>query len=260
MAIKVANYTFSSWLRKGIANRITEPDNLGAGATAIKERSHVPIDVLLNTESVHKEFALIGPGDILGINPRMVVRTEPLNWITNFEPNYLSFIEFYEEDFLWRYTPAAANDKRLRPWLALLVLKEADKPDDSEFTKNEKRLPLPSVTVKSADSLPPHDQTWAWAHVHTNQGYENATEFEQFLLSLHDLNHPNSDKIISRLLSPRKLDHDQAYRAFVVPAFETGRLAGLGQNVSNIPAQQPAWTAGAGNVEFPIYYEWYFRT
>ena len=260
MAIKVANYTFSSWLRKGIANRITEPDNLGAGATAIKERSNVPIDVLLNTDTVHKEFALIGPGDIIGINPQMVVRTEPLNWITNFEPNYLAFIEFYDEDFLWRYTPAGANDKRLRPWLALLVLKEGAKPDDSEFTKNEKRLPLSSVTVKSADALPPHDQTWAWGHVHTNEGYNNATEFEQFLLSLHDLNNPNADKIISRLMSPRKLDPDQAYRAFVVPAFETGRLAGLGQDVSNIAAQQPAWTAGAGNVELPIYYEWYFRT
>jgi hypothetical protein len=260
MAIKVANYTFSSWLRKGIANRITEPDNLGAGGTAIKERSHVPIDVVLNTDTVHKEFALIGPGDILGINQQMIVRTEPLNWITNFEPNYLAFIEFYEEEFLWRYTPAAANDKRLRPWLALLVLKEAPKPEDSEFTKNEKRLPLPSVTVKSADTFPPHDQAWAWGHVHTNQGYNNATEFEQFLLSLHDLNNPNADKIISRLVSPRKLDPDQAYHAFVVPAFETGRLAGLGQDVSNVPAQQPAWTVGAGNVEFPIYYEWYFRT
>jgi len=131
MAIKVANYTFSSWLRKGIANRITETDNLGAGATATKERSTVPLDVILNTETVHKDFSLIGPGDIIGINPQVVVRTEPLNWITNFEPNYLSFVEFYEEDFLWRYTPAAANDKRLRPWIALLILKEGATPDQS---------------------------------------------------------------------------------------------------------------------------------
>jgi hypothetical protein len=261
MALKVANYTFSSWLRKGIANRITEPDNLGTAASATKERSKVPIDVVLNTDTVHKEFALIGPGDIIGINHQMVVRTEPINWITNFEPNYLAFIEFYDEDFIWRYTPARANDKRLRPWLALLVLKEADKPDDSEFTKDERRLPLPTVTVKSADTLPPPDQSWAWGHVHTNEGYNNATEFEQFLLSLHDLNNPNADKIISRLMSPRKLDHDQAYRAFLVPAFETGRLAGLGQDVSTVDAQQPAWTiGGGGNVEFPIYFEWYFRT
>lgn len=260
MAIKVANYTFSSWLRKGIANRIVEVDNLGAGPSAVKERANVPVDVVLNTETIHKEFALIGPGDIIGINPQMVVRTEPINWITNFEPNYLTFVEFYEEDFLWRYTPAGASGKRLRPWLALLVLKEGEKPEESEFTKNERRLPLPTVTVKSADALPPHDQAWAWAHVHTNEGYANATEFEKFLLSLHDLNNPNADKIISRLVSPRKLEHDQAYRAFVVPAFETGRLAGLGQDVSNTGAQQPSWAVGAGNVEFPIYYEWYFRT
>ena len=260
MAIKVANYTFSSWLRKGIANRITETDNLGAGATATKERSTVPLDVILNTETVHKDFSLIGPGDIIGINPQVVVRTEPLNWITNFEPNYLSFVEFYEEDFLWRYTPAAANDKRLRPWIALLILKEGATPDQSEFTKNEKRMPVSTVTVKSGGALPPHDQTWAWAHVHTNEGYANATEFEQFLLSLHDLNNPNADKIICRLVNPRKLDPNQAYRAFIVPAFETGRMAGLGQDVSNIAAQQPSWVAGAGNLELPIYYEWYFRT
>ncbi len=260
MAVKVANYTFSSWLRKGIANRIIEVDNLGTAASAIKERSQVPIDVVLNSEPIHKEFALLGPGDIIGINHQMVVRTEPINWITNFEPNYLAFVEFYDEDFVWRYTPARANDKRLRPWLALLVLKQEDDPDESEFTKDEKRLPLPTVTVKTAAALPPPDQSWAWAHVHTNQGHENATEFEEFLLSLHDLNNPNADKIISRLMSPRKLEQNQAYRAFVVPAFETGRLAGLGQDVSNVDAQQPAWTAGAGNVEFPIYYEWYFRT
>ena len=37
-----------------------------------------------------------------------------------------------------------------------------------------------------------------------------------------------------RLFSPRKLDADTAYRAFVVPAFETGRLAGLADDPSSI--------------------------
>jgi hypothetical protein len=260
MAITVANYTFSSWLRKGIGNRIIEPDSLGAGATPTKERAAIPIDVVLNGAGLHKDFSLIGPGDIIGINPAVVVRTEPLHWITNFEPNYLTFVEFYEEDFLWRYTPAGANDKRLRPWVALLVLKDADTPDKAEFTKNVNRLPVATVTVKSGDSLPPHDQSWAWAHVHINEGYNNATEFEQFLLSLHDLNNPNADKIICRLMNPRQLQANQAYRAFIVPAFETGRLAGLGQDVTNIPAQQTSWVQGAGNLELPIYYEWSFRT
>src|SRR5947207_8344507 len=245
MTITIARYTFRSWLRKGLGNQISETDHLGAGTSAVKERSIVPIDVTLNTEIVHKDFALIGPGDIIGLIPQMVVRTEPQPWVTNFEPNYLAFIEFYDEDVLWRYTPARANDKRLRPWLALLVLEEGATPEASEFTRNDRRLPLPSVVVKTAEALPPHNQTWAWAHVHTNAGYDTATEFEQFLLSLHDLNSPNADKIICRLMSPRKLKPDLAYHAFLVPAFETGRLAGLGQDVSNIEAQQPAWNTGA---------------
>src|SRR6266498_4476640 len=211
MDITVARYTFSSWLRKGLSNRITDIDHLGSGTSPIKERSHIPIDVSLNTQTIHKEIALLGPGDIIGINPQIVVRTEPLTWVTNFEPNYLAFIEFYDEDFLWRYTPAQANGQRLRPWLALLVLEQGSTPEESEFTKNERRLPLPSVTVKAKESLPPDDQTWAWGHVHTNEGYDSATEFEKFLLSLHELNNPNADKIISRLMSPRKLKANTAY-------------------------------------------------
>ena len=47
---------------------------------------------------------------------------EPAHWVTNFEPNYLAAIEFYDEDFPWRYTPAAPDGRRLLPWLALVVL------------------------------------------------------------------------------------------------------------------------------------------
>src|SRR6266478_6260910 len=163
MSITVGRYTFSSWLRKGIGNRITEPDHLGVGTSATKERANISIDVLLNTETVHKEFALIGPGDIIGLNPQMVVRTEPLNWITNFEPNYLAFIEFYDEDFPWRYTPAKPDGDRLRPWFFLLVLKE------SEFKRDDQRVPLPVVQINEKGALPPSDETWLFAHVHTEQ-------------------------------------------------------------------------------------------
>ena len=260
MSITVGRYTFNSWLRRGAGTRIAEVDNLGAGVTPVKERPTIPIDVTLNTETIHKDFSLVGPGDIIGINPSMVVRTEPLHLITNFEPNYLPFVEFYDEDFAWRYTPARANDRRLRPWLALLVLEEHQDPAQSEFERHDRRFPLSTVTVRAAAALPPPEQTWAWSHVHINEGYNTPSEFEKFLLSLHDLNHPNADKIICRMMSPRKLRADRAYRAFVVPAFETGRLAGLGQDPSTVDAQKPSWTAGAANIEFPIYYEWYFRT
>jgi len=260
MSVTVAKYTFSAWLRKGIGNRITEPDNLGLGGGAVKERAHVPVDVMLNTTPVHKEFALIGPGDIIGLNPDMVVRTEPLNRITNFEPNYLPFIEFYDEDFLWRYTPARANGQRLRPWIALLVLEEGATEAESEFKYNPRGFPLPIITVTTAEALPTPNETWAWGHVHINEGYDTPTDFEKFLRSLHEMDNPNADKIISRLMYPRKLKAKTGYHAFVVPAFETGRRAGLQQDVSTIDAQQPSWTAGAAPIDFPVYYEWAFRT
>lgn len=260
MSLTIAKYTFNSWLRKGIGAGIQQTDNLGNGVPTVVERATIPIDVQVNTSPVSKSFSLLGPGDIIGINPLMVTRTEPRNWITNFEPNYLAFIEFYDEDFLWRYTPAKANGDKLRPWVVLLVLKDADKDEDREFVRNDKKFPLPSVVVKSGVNLPAVDQTWAWAHVHTNDGYSSLTDFEAFLESLHDLNNPNADKIISRLMCPRKLDPNSAYRAFVVPAFETGRLAGLGMDTTHTDAQQPSWTTGANGIEFPIYYDWYFRT
>ena len=260
MSLTVGKYTFSAWLRKGIGRSIVEPDTLGAVNGAVKERASVPVDVNVNTRPVHKEFALLGPGDVIGISQDNVVRTEPHNWVTDFEPNYLAFIEFYDEDLLWRYTPASAAGNRLRPWLALAVLEEDTAETPGEFTRNDKRLPLPSITVQSTASLPPHTQTWAWAHVHTNDTFADATEFERFLESLQTPDHPNADLIISRLTSPRRLKPNTPYGAFVVPAFETGRIAGLGQDPKDVSAQQPAWTEAAGAVELPVYYEWRFRT
>ncbi len=260
MAVTVAKYRFNSWLRKGIGAKINQPDNLGMGSSPVLERATVPVDISVNESAVHKDFALYGPGDIIGINPKLVVRTEPLNWITNFEPNYLPFIEFYDEDFAWRYTPASANGNKLRPWIALIVLKESSVEIEQEFTKNDNRMPLPTVTVKSASSLPLNNQIWAWAHVHTNESHEADSEFEEFLKSLHDLNNPASDKIISRLMSPRKLSENTAYRAFLVPSFETGRLAGLGMDTTTTDSQAPSWSINSDGVELPVYYEWFFRT
>src|SRR5206468_8980668 len=131
-----------------------------------------------------------------------------------------------------------------------------------EFVRHDRQLPLPSVTVASTAALARPDQSWAWAHVHTNDGFPAATDFERFLESLETPDHPNSDRIISRLVCPRHLTANTAYGAFVVPAYETGRLAGLGHDsaaIAAIDAQQPAWGA-SGSVELPVYLQWPFRT
>ena len=98
-------------------------------------------------------MALYGPGDVIGVDPRAIVRTDPRDQITNFEPNYLPCIEFYDEDFPWRYSPAVPDPAtgRLRPWLALIVL------TDDEFDRqgHPAGRPLPFIELTSLATLPP---------------------------------------------------------------------------------------------------------
>jgi hypothetical protein len=260
MSIEIGRYQFHPWARKGIAANIAEGDDLGAGSATNLERAVVPVGVSLNGSGLSKKFAIVSPGDIIGINVDMIVRTEPRNWITDHEPNYLPFVEFYDEDFAWRYTPARAAGDKLRPWIAALVLEE------DEFTRSQRKVPLPGITVTNKAALPPHDETWLWAHVHSNADIPDGelSNFEKFLLSLNRTRNDDPDQFYCRLMCPRHLKANTAYTGFLVPAFETGRLAGLGEaqeKIALVKAQQPSWTTvGGANGELPVYFEWYFRT
>jgi len=258
MTIEVARYQFHSWARRGIAANITDADDLGTGTVHTVERAQVPVDLKANAQPVTKRFSLVGPGDVVGINREMVVRTEPLHWITDFEPNYLAFIEFYDEDFAWRYTPAAAAaGEKLRPWLALLVLEE------DEFERTARQLPLPSITIRDKTAMPAAGELWLWAHVHSNADIPDAdlSDYERFLNSLNTSVDTDPDGLFCRLMSPRHLKPNTPYHAFVVPTFETGRLAGIGEPTAGVEAQRPSWQAdGTPGGEMPVYYEWFFRT
>ena len=255
--MEIAKYQFHSWTRRGIASMISEKDDLGANTSTTKERVGISLPVLLNDSALSKNFNLIGPGDIIGVNRDMIVRTCPLNWITNFEANYLALIEFYDEDFLWRYTPASADGKKLRPWLFLLVLKEG------EFDRTSRTTPLPSITLKSPDVFPPANESWLWAHVHNDMNVpaDQQSNFADFVNTLNANVNTDPDQLYCRLLSPRKLEANIAYHAFLIPAFESGRLAGLEQATDEVNAQAASWkTPGGANGEMPVYFEWYFRT
>lgn len=258
MSIEIARYQFFSWARKGISANITEVDDLGIGGSTLAERAEIPVSVKLNGNAISKHISLIGPGDIIGINKEMIIRTYPLHWVTDTEPNYLAFVEFYDEDFCWRYTPAVPQGERLRPWIFLLVLKE------TEFARTERKIPLPAIKIKSAEAYPPNNETWLWAHVHSHVDIPDSelSLNELFLLSLNKTVNDDPDQIYSCLMSPRKLEPNTAYYAFVIPAFETGRMAGLEQPTEGIIAQTPSWDSdrAKNELEMPVYYEWYFRT
>lgn len=261
------NYTFLPWTRRGLSADITTPDDLGSGSAAA-ERATVSVDFNINADRVGKDIEVLGPGDVIGINPRAIVKTEPRNWVTDFEANYLPYIEFYEEDFPWRFTPAAAantlEQSRLRPWVFLVVLKEG------EFLEPRRSGPLPAIEL--AEGLDPAllfgrpEQTWAWAHVHVSENIignslqtQSAPEVAAVELNLRQKLKVNPDVASSRLLCARKLEKNTAYHALVIPAFEVGRLAGLGLDIPpGGSGQLSAWSDGQRI--HPIYYRWFFRT
>jgi hypothetical protein len=51
---------------------------------------------------------LHGPGDVIGIDQRLVVRTDPKPNARNFEPNTSPIVDFDPPDFPWMLTPAKA--------------------------------------------------------------------------------------------------------------------------------------------------------
>jgi hypothetical protein len=273
MSDDIGQYSFLPWLRNGIANSITNAD----GDTTVKTRASIHVELSASgtpvaggapiVQPVAQDIALYGPGDIVGIEQRAILRTDPRPWITDYESNYLAAIEFYDEDFPWRYTPAAPGDGglRLRPWITLIVLK------DGEYADGQATLdqPLPFITVNNPGVFPPANELWAWAHVHLNEsvgasGELVSTDIGAVLARVQTILGENRDLAYSRLLCPRQLEDDTPYNAFLIPTFETGRLAGLGLDPTAAPyATQTAWDTYAGQAQpasHPVYYRWFFRT
>ena len=268
----IASYTFLPWARQGLGTYISEGDN----DEAVKLRGSFDVSLQVTGEKIaggqespvtppHK-VQLYGPGDVIGIDSKAVIRTEPHNWITNFEPNYMPFIEFYDEDLPWRYTPAAPNGGQLRPWLTLVVLEEGVEFDEKQATTNQT---LPSIRVTDpVASFPRADQLWAWAHVHVDGGMGvDLADPDALAQKLDEVVATNRDLAYSRLLCPRVLKPNTPYHGFVIPSFETGRLAALGADPSKAPfATFSSWGSKQGYAPevpaqfFPYYYRWFFRT
>jgi len=270
MAETLAKYSFLPWVRQGLGNEIIEADTFGnAPGNGAIERPDVLVKTkvkaskgeTVKTESVNRTVKIQGPGDVLGLNQKTIIRVHPKNGVTNFETNNLCYVEFYEEDLPWRFTPAKAVGNKLRPWLALIVLR------NDEFERNSTGgTPTPFISIdntKLGKVFGNEKDTFALAHVHVLEDLGSGNEATDLKNKLDE----NPDLALSRVICPRKLEFEEGnneYHAFLIPAFETGRLAGMGEDPSSTKAQKPSWTKAAINngtnpVSYPYYFSWKFQ-
>jgi hypothetical protein len=246
-----ASYAFLSVVRRGLAALV--PPGLPAGDA----RVGVPVQFSVGGAPVTglPPAALRGPGDVTGFDAGAIRRTWPAANAVGAETNYFALAELDDADLPWRYTPDATAGDRLAPWLCLIVVEEGEIAGQQPAGAG----PMPVVTVADAGSLPDLSQSWAWAHGQVLGGPDApATDFDA--ADVAGLLAQAPARVVARLLCPRQLQPRRSYQAFVVPAYERGRLAGTGERPGGTGRLAPAWTPDQGAVTLPVYASWSFQT
>lgn len=250
------NTYFFPWIRKGIGLYIKDQDTLGKSDNNSTNRPQIIVNAEIsgltndgktNQRKVSKVINFVGPGDVLNINPNAIMRIFPESNSEILSDNGLPYIEFWEPDFAWRYTPAKANKNNLRPWIALVVCEE----NKCSIGVNKSGTKIVKFIVETEDSykqiFPDPKEIYKSAHA----------------LGINE-NEPTFCRILN-LRQKKELDKKR-YKAFLIPVFEVGRLNGLEYNASTIPAQKSAWEKDLKTqqrehkdpLSFPYYYTWNF--
>ena len=262
MADPAANLSFLPSVREGAATAIAQTDTL------LPQRGVADLAASLSINGapgVSLAIRLRGPADVTGIDARQIVRMEPLPDTSDFEPNFLACVEFDRPDFPWLFTPARANaNGQLRPWLCLVVVRAQPGVDIEPASSTALAVLHVGSPAAPVDELPDLAECWAWAHAQVAAADTSAASVDTALSGATELS-------LSRLVCPRRLEPDTAYIACVVPTFDLGRRAALGETIADsdvvaADALKPAWSitrapaAGPDDVRVPIYHQWKFRT
>jgi hypothetical protein len=265
----VSTYSFLRWLRAGAAGAISETQQ--AGRSGPRPTFDVTVDLQASRPySATKALHLYGPGDVVGIDPRQVIRRVPEPGTGTASTQFFAHVELDAPDLPWRFTPfaeASGPDApgfglktagSLTPWLCLVVV-ERRAGVELTYTRGD-LLPVLAVDDPSRE-LPDPAAAHAWAHVQLAGTPADRTE-----AGLSAWIDGNPRRTLARLVCPRLLAPETAYIACVVPVFALGAKAGLGERLTGDPAMDPtasayAWTATATtSVRLPVYDSWEFVT
>ena len=101
-----AAYRFLPWARRGLSTMVAAPDT----GQDLPQRPSLAAGLTVSGAGSHGvDLSLYGPADVIGIDPRLIIRTDPKPHTTDCEPNYLAGIEFDLPELPWLFSPASAG-------------------------------------------------------------------------------------------------------------------------------------------------------
>lgn len=255
------------YYRKGLSNSITSSGQLKQHRATLKVNLGVELNKKIDDTRVEKlldgqEIQLMGPTDVKSVQKNAISRISPPEGAkTRLFKDYLPYVEFFEEDLPWRYTPVATTDADFRPWMTLIAVKE----DEVSFHVNSNGTKLATLQIGSEERygeiFPNAKLLFNVAHVQIDSAVEVTRE------NVNDLLDENPDCGISRILCTSTLEENSTYVALLIPTYELGRLAGLGQSFDGVKLGKCAWETLLANqnqrpdgLTFPVYFKWKFHT
>lgn len=225
----------------------------GAPLEGVRLRLSYDLEIIADDSAqanrVPVSAVLKGPGDVVGLDPTQITRIEPEDANKGFEPNYFPFVQLKAPDLPWRYTLDGGAVDRLTPWLVLIALK------DDEFSYvNQGSALAPRIEVGSVrDSLPDLSQAWATAHVQVDMDGVTGTPAEVV--------QADPGRGFARIFACRKLEAATSYSLFLVPSYQVGREAALGEGADAALGRTLAWdVANTGALILPYFFRHTFRT
>lgn len=228
-------FTFVPWVRTGLA---AAQESAGSDPVRATVRIRLTVtDGAAASETVDRTLVIRGPGDVVGLDPGQIIRRFPAHGTIDAEESLLAHIEFDRPELPWLFSPFASAGDRIAPWLALVVC------DATRSTEEPGPPGMPRRLRTRLGELQSLDDSWAWAHAQVVGPAAGAPSVaDRLSASYGPVN-------LSRLMCPRKLDHDKHYIAALVPAFDCGRRSALGDHGG---ALDPAWTRAADDSDADV--------
>lgn len=248
------------YLRKGLINNVKTEENVVPGAT----RAQLDINLKFQAKDVRNgrtekmvlpgnKIELLGPADVKSVNKRAISHISPAeSGDVRLNASYRPYMEFYEEDLPWRYTPFAPTSSDFYPWIRLIAVKQDECVVSFRNGVKIARINLTEERIKEVFATNNELSKSAHAQIDVEDSFQGTLDQETVNQMLDD----NPDCGISRVLCMSKLEPGTQYMLLLVPTYEQGRLSALGMSLDGVNMNVLVTPQPNSEFELPIYYKW----